>query len=511
MRLVSRRTARRLAWVSWLLIAPLTFADTYVPVAVTPPKIMREMRAVWIASVGNIDWPSTNGLSVAQQKAEFLAMLDRAVELKLNTIIFQVRPACDALYSSKLEPWSEYLTGTMGKPPEPLYDPLAFAISEAHRRGLELHAWFNPFRARHLQAKSPISPNHISRTHPEWVRRYGKSLWLDPGEKAVQGYSLNVVNDVVKRYDIDGVHFDDYFYPYAEQDATGRDVDFPDEMSWRRFGAGTRLSRADWRRQNIDLFVRQVYRSIKTAKPWVKFGISPFGIWRPGYPAQIKGFDAFGGIYADSRKWLANGWVDYLAPQLYWGISPPETSFPVLLDWWARQNTQHRLLCPGLKSYNVGRSWPVEEIINQIQITRSQAGASGHVHWDLKTLMRNGALDTALERQVYGELALVPPVGWLQHVPPAKPSLGVSRENGQLRVAWTCPNSDQVRLWVLQIQTAGRWATQILAQSDQSRLWNQPVPEVIAVTAVDRYGNVSLPAGLELTHMSEASAVSSRK
>jgi uncharacterized lipoprotein YddW (UPF0748 family) len=455
---------------------------------------MREMRAVWVASVGNIDWPSTNGLSTSQQKAEMVAFLDRAIELKLNTIVFQVRPSCDALYRSALEPWSEYLTGIMGRPPEPFYDPLAFAIEEAHKRGLELHAWFNPYRARHLLAKSPISPNHISKTHPEWVRHYGKTLWLDPGEKGVQEYSRKVVMDVVNRYDIDGVHFDDYFYPYPEQDAGGRDLDFPDDASWRRYGAAGKSNRDDWRRENVNAFVHQVYRSIKAAKPWVKFGISPFGIWRPGNPPQIKGLDAFAVLHADSRRWLANGWIDYLAPQLYWAIDPPETSFPVLLKWWEQQNTRGRLLCPGLKSYNVGRSWASEEIVNQIRLTRRQSGAGGHMHWDMKALMRNGALDLALQREVYGEAALVPPARWLDSTAPAQPALKITNVSGRVTASWAEGNSEPVGLWLIQTRKVAKWTTQILPRARNSIVLERPFPEAIAVTGIDRCGNASTPA-----------------
>ena len=498
-----KMTPRWLVW--WFLAIGLVAAggvrgESYSPSAVVPPRVMREMRAVWVASVGNIDWPSTNGLSTAQQKAELVALLDRAVQLKLNTIILQVRPACDALYASRIEPWSEYLTGTMGKPPEPFYDPLAFAITEAHRRGLELHAWFNPYRARHLQAKSPIAANHISRTHPEWVRHYGKSLWLDPGEKGVQDYSLRVVMDVVNRYDIDGVHFDDYFYPYKEPDASGKEMDFPDWASWRRYGAGSRLSRDDWRRANIDSFIHRVYDSIKAAKPWVKFGISPFGIWRPGNPPQIRGFDAYAGLYADSRKWLLDGWVDYLAPQLYWAIAPPQTSFPALLKWWTLQNPHGRLLCPGLKSYNVGRDWEPREIINQIRLSRSQSGSSGQIHWDMKALMRNEALDSVLAREVYTEPALVPPVPWLAQHSPDRPSLKLQPERGGCRITWTTLHPEQVRLWVLQIRKESNWTTRILPRGGQSITLPLPAPEVVAVTAVDRCGLASPPAALERNH-----------
>src|SRR5436190_6178160 len=260
---------------SLVLLGPLLCpAASYEPSTITPPKPMREFRAAWIATVGNIAWPSRRDSSTAEQKAELLALFDRAVQLRLNAIIFQVRPACDALYASTIEPWSEYLTGTMGKAPKPFYDPLAFAVEEAHKRGLELHAWFNPYRARNSLAGS-IAPNHVSKTHPQLVRHYGALLWLDPGEKEVQDYSLAVIMDVVRRYDIDGVHFDDYFYPYPEKDRAGNYLELPDYVSWKRYGVGGGLSRDDWRRENINSFIRMVYEFIKAAKPWVKFGISP--------------------------------------------------------------------------------------------------------------------------------------------------------------------------------------------------------------------------------------------
>jgi uncharacterized lipoprotein YddW (UPF0748 family) len=475
-------------------------SEAYVPSSVVPPKPMREFRGAWVASVGNIDWPSTNGLTTAQQKAELLAILNRTVKLKLNTILLQVRPACDAMYPSNLEPWSEYLTGTMGGAPEPFYDPLAFAIHEAHQRGLELHAWFNPYRARHLMAKSPIAANHISRTHPEWVRHYGKSLWLDPGEKGVAQYSLRVILDVVRRYDVDGVHLDDYFYPYKGQDPATKDLEFPDESSWRQYGAGKGLTRDDWRRENVDAFVHELYESIKAVKPWVKFGISPFGIWRPGNPPQIKGLDSFAELHADSRKWLAKGWVDYLAPQLYWAVAPPETSFPALLRWWAEENAKGRLLCPGLNSYNVGKGWTSEEILDQIRLCRAQPGVSGQVHWSMKTLMRNGALDTALEREAYAQPALVPATPWLERSGPAKPTLVLGAENGSLVANWTAADSQSARLWILQTRAQGQWHLQLVAGSTKSVSFATPAPEVIALTCIDRCGVASAPAAVERGH-----------
>ncbi|HEU0052128.1 MAG TPA: family 10 glycosylhydrolase, partial [Longimicrobium sp.] len=244
-----------------------------------PPAVRREFRAVWVATVANIDWPSRPGLPADSARRELDAILDRSAELRLNAIVFQVRPAADALYPSTLEPWSEYLTGAQGTPPDQAWDPLAYAVEGAHRRGMELHAWFNPYRARHPSAKSPNSATHISRANPELVKRYGQYLWMDPGEPAVQQRSIDVMMDVVRRYDVDGVHIDDYFYPYPERDSAGANIDFPDSASWARYVAGGgRLSRDDWRRHNVDVFIQRLYREIKNEKPWVKFGISPFGI-----------------------------------------------------------------------------------------------------------------------------------------------------------------------------------------------------------------------------------------
>ena len=256
-----------------LLPAMLLAADE--PVSAPPPA--REFRAAWIAAVAtNQDWPSKPGLPVAQQKAELISLLDHAAQLHLNAVFFQVRPASDAIYASPIEPWSERITGTQGRAPEPFYDPLAFAVAEAHKRGLELHAWFNPFRATHPLAESRVALNHISKTHPELIRQYGRQLVLDPGEPAARAHTLAVVMDVVNRYDIDGVTFDDYFYPYPERDAAGRKVDFPDNASWQKFGVHSGLSRSDWRRQNVSQFIQKVYQSIKAAKPQAQFGVPVF-------------------------------------------------------------------------------------------------------------------------------------------------------------------------------------------------------------------------------------------
>lgn len=477
-------------------------ATAYVPSNLNPPAVAREFRGAWVASVNNIDWPSQKNLSTAQQKAELLAILDRAEALKLNVIIFQVRPACDALYASKIEPWSEYLTGTQGQAPNPLWDPLEFAVDEAHKRGLELHAWFNPFRARHSTGnKAFTTPGHISKTRPELVKTYGTHLWLDPGLAEVHDHSARVILDVVQRYDIDGVHIDDYFYPYREKDAARREIPFPDDASWAAYQrGGGKLTRDDWRRDNVNRFVARMFRAVKTAKPWVEVGISPFGIYRPGFPAQIRGFDQYESIYADARAWLTNGWLDYLAPQLYWRIDPPAQSFPVLLKWWAENNPKNRHIVPGMNTTAIGtlsnyavsdagnKGWPASELERQIQLTRQQPGVAGHIHWNMGALMKNkGGVATALMRDEY-QAPAVPPANPGPARSPAKPHLTVQSSPAGQRLQWR-PASETPRFWLVQIKRGTVWQAQVLPGAITSRE-TAGTPDLIAVSAVDRYGNI---------------------
>ncbi len=487
----------------WLAAGALSLgAGAYVPSASQPPVPAREFRGAWVASVANIDWPSKPGLSTAVQKAELLDLLDRAVQLNLNAILLQVRPACDALYASKLEPWSEYLSGRMGRAPEPFYDPLAFAVKAAHQRGLELHAWFNPYRARHSIGKSAASVDHISRTRPQLVRTYGKQLWLDPGELAVQEHSLKVILDVVKRYDVDGVHMDDYFYPYPEKDASGKNVEFPDEPSWQRYRrSGGKLTRDDWRRDNVNQFIQKLRRGIQSAKPWVKFGISPFGIWRPGHPEPIRGLDAYDKLYADSRKWLASGWVDYLAPQLYWSIESKAQSFPALLNWWSGQNEQQRHLWPGIATSNIGEKYRAEEIAGEIRLTRKQPGATGNIHWSIKPLLQNreGIADR-LRKELYASPSLVPASPWLDGKAPGRPKLTVEPGAGDIKLKWDPSGRETVGWWVVQFKAGGKWATEILPGTQLSyhlKTSGLASTDVLAVTAVSRCGILSQPTVLE--------------
>jgi uncharacterized lipoprotein YddW (UPF0748 family) len=466
-----------------------------------PPPVAREFRGVWVATVRNLDWPSRPGLPPTVQKAELLALLDRVADAGLNAVLLQVRPAADAVYPSKLEPWSEYLTGHQGLAPVPAWDPLEFAVKEAHARGLELHAWFNPYRAKEPSAKGPLARTHIARTHPELVKSYGKKqLWMDPGEPAVQAQTLKVVLDVVKRYDIDGVHLDDYFYPYPERRPNGS-TDFPDERSWKRYlKEGGKLQRDDWRRDNVNRLVETLHREIAKEKPWVKFGISPFQLWRPGYPPAVTtGLDAYATLYADSRKWFASGWVDYFAPQLYRRVDE-ERSYGLLMDWWADQNTLHRHLWPGLYTGGIrmgaATEWRRSEILAQVAATRAKPGVTGNIHFSMDALMKDrDGITTALARGPYAEHALVPASPWMTDgEAPGAPGVALT-ETPDGRVLTITPSGPgSPRWWAVQLRIDGAWQTRIIDGSQRSvplGALTALAPDLIAATAVDKFGIAS--------------------
>ncbi|MBC8101785.1 MAG: family 10 glycosylhydrolase [Cytophagales bacterium] len=473
-----------------------------VPDPNVPPVPRGEFRGVWVATVGNIDWPSRPGLSADQQKGELLGLLDQARRLNLNAFVFQVRPACDALYASPYEPWSEYLSGQQGK--DPGYDPLAFAVGEAHKRGLELHAWFNPYRVRPAGTKGEAAASHISRTRPDLAKPYGKQLWLDPTEPATQDLTVKVVLDVVKRYDIDGVHLDDYFYPYPEQDAAKKNIPFPDDPAWNRYvQGGGMLSRSDWRRAQVDILVQRLAAGIKAVKPFVKFGISPFGIWRPGNPAQIKGFDSYEELYADAKKWLTEGWVDYLVPQLYWKIEQTPQSFPVLLSWWIGQNPQNRHIWAGLYTSraqpgtSASTPWPAEEIAYQIRITRGMAGADGAVHFSAG-MLRSPAITQTLKQGVYAQPAPLPASPWMSKERSSSATSLSARASatGPLLLSWRRGKGGSAPLkWVVQTRTAGKnWAFADLRMSDATSFAVPPTADAVAITPIDRIGNPGVAA-----------------
>ncbi|MDQ6888065.1 MAG: family 10 glycosylhydrolase [Gemmatimonadota bacterium] len=453
----------------------------------------REFRGLWIATVGNIDWPSRPGLSAEQQRAELLSILARAVAAGLNAIVFHVRPAADAVYRSAFEPWGAMLTGTQGT--DPGYDPLTFAVVEAHRRGLELHAWVNPFRAGNsADTAGRLAVNHVFRERRDLVRVYGTQLWLDPGVPEVHDRSMRAILDIVNRYDVDAVHLDDFFYPYPQTDSVGRPRQFPDSVTYARYGAGTSLD--DWRRANVDRFVERLYREVHAAKPMTRVGISPFGIWRPGNPSQVSGLDAYAAIYADSRKWLQSGWVDYLAPQLYWRIDPPQQSFTALLDWWLAQNTRARHVWPGLATYRVYETtapWPVSEIESQVRATQER-GSGGMLFYNTtSTLSRNGGeVASALKRELFVDIALPPVSPWLDAQRAAAPLMTVTNPAPG---SWSVSLAAQpVRWWLVRFRAADRWTTR-LSFGDQSSLTlttsNGAAVDWVVVNAVDRAGNTS--------------------
>lgn len=470
--------------------------------ALDVPSLPREFRGLWVATVANLDWPSRPGLPTAEQQHELLAILDLAQRLRMNAVLLQVRPTADAIYPTALAPWSDYLTGEMGKPPEPYWDPLAFAVEEAHRRGLELHAWFNPFRARSALAERPAAETHVTRARPDLVRRYGRLLWLDPGEVEAQDLAVAAVLDVVRRYDVDGVVFDDYFYPYPARDARGRVLAFPDDATYTAYTrAGGTLAKDDWRRENIDRFVERVYREVRRVRPDVKVGISPFGIWRPGEPASVKGMDAYALLYADSRRWLREGWVDWLAPQLYWPVDAPDQGFDALLDWWIAQNEQDRHVWPGLTPNRIaaeGHDWKADEVLEQVRRTRafSRRGVSGHLLYSARALLENrDGIADRLERELYAEPALPPPLPWLDAEPPGAPvvSARVLGDDGARRIRLDLrPAAGEVPfVWVVRVWDGSAWRIELVPGAARTHVLatGASPPLAVAVSAVDRGGN----------------------
>ncbi|MDE2428994.1 MAG: family 10 glycosylhydrolase, partial [Burkholderiales bacterium] len=424
------------------------------------PPLPREFRAAWVSTVANIDWPSRRDLSTEKQKAEIITILNNAVQMKLNAIVLQVRPAADAIYPSAIEPWSEYLTGEQGKAPNPWYDPLQFWIEQAHARGLELHAWFNPYRARTAVSRSPVSNRHISKTHPEVVKQYGDLQWMDPGEPVAMQQTLDVITDVLRRYDVDGIHIDDYFYPYPIKNSSGAEVEFPDEPSWRAYQLqGGQLDRADWRRSNVNRLVEAIHQRVRQEKSWVMFGVSPFGIGRPDrLPAGINGFSQYDKLYADVELWLSKGWVDYLAPQLYWPINQGPQAFKVLFDYWRGQNTQGRHIWPGLYTSRIDnseKSWSDEEILNQVDALREKGG-DGHLHFSMVALNQNRKdVRNRLSTEKYLSQALIPASPWLQENTPPAPQLQSSADQKTLHVRLS--DSTDVRWLAIWKRTDQQW------------------------------------------------------
>jgi uncharacterized lipoprotein YddW (UPF0748 family) len=399
--------------------APATLAAPVLP--------KYEFRAAWVASVENIDWPSKKGLPVDSQKVEFIRLLDMHKRNGFNAMVVQIRPAADAFYPSPYEPWSEWLTGIQGKAPNPYYDPLQFMIEETHRRGMEFHAWCNPYRAVKTIGRSSIAPDHITRQHPEWFVRFENTLYFDPGNKEAQDYVTNVIRDIVRRYDIDALHFDDYFYPYDIIEGGGPGKDFPDNETYGRYGNG--LSKGDWRRSNVDSIILRISKMIKEEKPHCKFGISPFAIWRNS-SKDPEGSETYGGqtdydnLYANILLWLKQGWIDYVVPQIYFEFSQTHAPYATLLDWWARHSYGRQCFI-GLGIYKAGvnAAWREKtQIPRQIQAMRTFPTVQGAVYFSSSSFQTNpNGWSDSLRNNYYNYPALIPPMLWLDSTRPQQP------------------------------------------------------------------------------------------
>jgi uncharacterized lipoprotein YddW (UPF0748 family) len=445
------------------------------------PQADREFRAAWVATVANIDWPSKKGLSKEDQQAEVRTIVANAVELGLNALILQVRTSADAFYPSRLEPWSEYLSGTQGQ--HPGYDPLAYWLEQAHGAGLELHAWFNPYRARQTAAQSPEHSRHLANTQPAWVKRYGKQLWIDPGEPGAAQHSLAVFRDVLSRYPVDGIHIDDYFYPYPEKDEAGNEIDFPDEASWLAHGQASGLTRADWRRRNVDELVKAMYELVREVRPLARLGISPFGLMKPdARPAGIQGFSQYDKLYADVERWLAEGWLDYLVPQLYWPRAQTAQSFQPLLGGWLKLNPKQRPIWPGLFTSRINdtpASWLPEEISAQIAITRQITPGGGHVHFSMAALTQDRkGIKRHLLAQSYAQAALPPLLPWIpDSAPPPLLLTHVQRIGGP--ELWRLEGAPMARRLLLWWRVGSQWRTQIVGP-DQVFAWPADATALVA-------------------------------
>ncbi|MDW7695272.1 family 10 glycosylhydrolase [Flammeovirgaceae bacterium SG7u.111] len=480
---------------------------------VPPPK--REFRAIWITTLNNMDWPSRKGMSVEQQKEEFINILDRCQKTNLNAVIVQIRPAADAFYMSKYEPWSEWLGGKQGKPAESGYDPLSFMLEETHKRNMEFHAWINPLRAVYNTRFSNVHKSHISNTRPEWMLQYGTMKVFNPGLPEVRKYLVNIVADIVERYDIDGIHFDDYFYPFPQAN-----LKLDDKATYRKYKGGFKNIK-DWRRNNIDLLIKDTHRAIKSLKPYVKFGVSPAGVWRNIYDSP-QGSNTRGGItsydhlHADVRGWLQKGWVDYLVPQVYFSTQLKAVNYRTLVRWWNR-NSFDRHVYIGHAAFKVywdyDKTWyNRSEIPLQLRYNRSLENISGSVYFRAESFMRNrGHFRDSLELSFYQKPALIPSMPWIDNTPPLSPrEATVSMSPKGISIHWKNPGpaddgqSPSYYVIYKMAKTGENYSIedaknifQILPASDTSFL-DKTVKDLkqydYLITSVDRLHNESIPA-----------------
>lgn len=417
-----------------LLMAGGVFAQVQTGSAY--PK--REFRAAWIQSVNG----QFRGMPTEKLKQNLIGQLNSLQKAGINAIIFQVRPEADALYASRLEPWSRFLTGVQGKAPEPYWDPMQFMIDECHKRGMEFHAWINPYRTK-TTLKNELAPNHVYNIHPEWFVTYGDQLYFDPALPESRRHICMVVSDIVSRYDVDAIHMDDYFYPYPI-----KGKDFPDDASFARFGGGF-SNKGDWRRSNVNVLIKKLHETIREIKPWVKFGVSPFGIYRnessDPLGSKTKGLQNYDDLYADVLLWAREGWIDYNIPQIYWHIGHPVADYETLVKWWAR-NTENRPLFIGQSVMNtVQNADPKNPSINQLPrkmaLQRAYQTIGGSCQWPASAVVENaGKYCDALIAEYHKYPALPPVFDFMDNEAPAKvrKMKPVWTEDGYI-LFWTAP------------------------------------------------------------------------
>jgi uncharacterized lipoprotein YddW (UPF0748 family) len=490
---------------------PVAAAGSAGRCGAVPATATRQLRGMWLTTVMNIDFPSRPGLSEAQVEAEYDTWLDLAVAQHHNAIFVHVRPSGDAFWPSAYAPWSEWLTGKRdGRSPG--WDPLAFMVSEAHARDLEFHAWFNPYRGSQPAPDgagadfAKLAPNHPLLAHRDWAIAYptGKSarLYFDPGNPAARKYVEDSMLEAVRKYDIDGVHFDDFFYPYPQNGQ-----DFPDGVSYARYGHGE--ARAQWRRDNVDTLVREMSERIKQIKPWVKFGISPFGIWRnsstdPAGSAS-HGLEAYDDIYADTRKWVRADWLDYIVPQLYWNIGFAKADYAKMLPWWTAlvKGTGVQLYI-GQADYRVGEkgAWSDPAELDRHLSLDEKYGVQGEVHFSAKQVLANRLGSVArYDKDHYAAPALVPVMRRLPADPPGAPTLTRAWRAGSQRHFDLKPGAGPEPVsWALYRVTGASAA--LVATGRNGQQVTDPAPPAGAATyclaGLDRSGNQG-PIGAPLT------------
>ncbi len=479
------------------------------------PQPKREFRGVWITTVANIDWPKNDQDDVEKQKKDFIAILDFYQNLNFNAVIVQIRDAGDAFYPTKLAPWSRFLTGNEGEAPEPYYDPLEWMITEAHKRGMEFHAWLNPYRATMNENTEILAENHDYNLHPDWMIKYGTKYYYNPGLPEVRQHLLAIMDEVVTNYNVDAIHFDDYFYPYKLKDEI-----FDDSLAYTTY-ALPQQSLADWRRSNVDSLVQDIHKTIKERKPWVQFGISPFGVWK-NKSTDPRGSDTQAGqtnyddLYADPLMWMQMGWIDYLVPQIYWSMDYPAASYRKIVDWWAQNKTLANVYI-GNGAYkvrnNADKAWEKKkELPNQILLARKNPAIEGNVFFSAKSLMQNNPDVLQYLKEEYYSLPALPPISPLVNktLEPWPTLRGIQEETGFLKFDLNRPEGDTSKYVLvyaahnrkkLKSKKLDRWVDKIDLENKKSFTLGKMLlagKKHIAITFLDQNGRESEPIPINL-------------